>query len=214
MTDWKSIWTVVSVLAAGLEEDVDASTLQRWAETGLFQASPFGGDDRYIRQGVKQVGFWLEDFKKDPGQLDRLRQDYLQLFIGTPRPFAPMWASVYLDEERLLFQQKTAEAGKWYRKYGLAIRRDKGMPEDYLVYELFFILALLEAYQSAVKAGEPEKAQEHLHSLRVFVSEQMMPWIPLWREDVMLYGRTEYYRGLCNVVYGIVCRLSKLEVDS
>lgn len=213
MTECKHIWTFFSVLTAAFEEEISFSTLTRWAETGIFEASPFGQTDRYICQGVKQMKFWLEDLQRDSGQLERLRQDYLQLFIGTPKPLAPFWGSVYMDEDKLMFQQKTAEVGRWYRKYGLAVRQDKGMPEDYLVYELCFVLALLEAYQSAVKVGEGKKAEEHIRNIRDFVNEQMMPWIPLWREELMLYGRTEYYRGLCNMVYGSVRCLSQLEVE-
>lgn len=81
MTECKHIWTFFSVLTAAFEEEISFSTLTRWAETGIFEASPFGQTDRYICQGVKQMKFWLEDLQRDPGQLERLRQDYLQLFI-------------------------------------------------------------------------------------------------------------------------------------
>lgn len=213
MTEWKHIWTFFSVLTAAFEEEIDFSTLTRWAEKRIFEASPFGENDRYICQGVKQMKMWLEDFQKNQGELERLRQDYLQLFIGAPKPLAPFWGSFYLDEERLMFQKTTAEAGRWYRKYGLAVQRGKGQPDDYLVYELCFILAMLEEYQSAVKIGDEKKAAEHIQNIRTFVNEQMMTWIPLWREEVMLYGRTEYYRGLCNMVYGSLRCLSRLEVE-
>ena len=130
MTEWKHAWMFFSVAAAALDDELEPSTLTRWAETGLFTGCPFGAEDRYIRQGVRQVQLWLEDLQEDPRMEERREQDYLQLFIGTPTPLAPFWGSVYMEEEKLLFHAATAQAGKWYRRYGLGIRREKGLPED------------------------------------------------------------------------------------
>lgn len=213
MTDFKNMWAFFSVLSSAFEEHIEAATFSRWLETGIFEGSPFGEDDRYIAQGVRQVRLWLEDFNRDPGLQERLSRDYLQLFVGVPKPLAPFWGSFYTQEEKLLFHEKTAETGRWYRKYGLGVRQEKGMPDDYLVYELLFITVMLEAYQREAKAGNREKAAVHRKDAVRFAKEQMMTWIPQWRDDVMLYGRTEYYRGLSNMVFGSVRRLSEMEVE-
>lgn len=209
---WKQAWMFFSVAAAALDDKLELSTLTRWAETGLFTSCPFCGEDRYIRQGVRQMRLWLEDFQEDPRIEERREQDYLQLFIGAPKPLAPFWGSVYMEEDQLLFHDTTAQAGKWYRKYGLGVSREKGMPEDSCLYELLFTTALLEGWQADIKEGREEEARARLQDLKAFISGQMLPWIPLWREDVMLYGRTEYYRGLSNMIYGGVCRLAEMEV--
>lgn len=212
MTEWKHAWMFFSVAAAALDDELEPSTLTRWAETGLFTGCPFGAEDRYIRQGVRQVQLWLEDLQEDPRMEERREQDYLQLFIGTPTPLAPFWGSVYMEEEKLLFHAATAQAGKWYRRYGLGIRREKGLPEDSCLYELLFITALLEGWQTDMREGKRGEAKKRLEDLKDFVAGQMLPWIPSWREDVMLYGRTEYYRGLSNMIYGGIRRLAEMEV--
>ena len=212
MMGWKHAWMFFSVAAAALDDELTLSTLTRWAETGLFTDCPFGAEDRYIRQGVRQMAMWLEALREDPRMEEKRRQDYLQLFIGTPTPLAPIWGSFYMEEEKLLFHDTTAKAGKWYRKYGLGVRREKGLPEDHCLYELLFITALLEGWQTGLKEGKEEEAKKRLEDLKAFVTGQMLPWIGSWREEVMLYGRTEYYRGLSNMVYGGVRRLAEMEV--
>lgn len=210
---YKDIWIFVSVLAAALEESIDETVLHKWREWRMFSYTPFGNNDRYICQGIRQIQFWLEDLNQTPGLMERLHQDYLQMFIGTPKPLAPMWSSCYLEEGGLLFQKKAAEAGDWYRRYHLAVLPQKGMPDDYLIYELYFITVILEAYRNEMKKGNLKQANEHIQDVKKFVLEQMMTWIPQWREDVMLYSRTEYYRGLSNMIYGMVCILANLEVE-
>lgn len=210
--EYKNIWFFFSVVSVALEDNIDVSILNRWRDIKLFSGCPFGKEDRYICQGVKQIRLWLDDMKEDPKQMERLRQDYLQLFVGTPTPYAPLFGSFYIGDEKLVFQEKTAQVGEWYRKYGLTPRQEKGMPDDYLLYELLFVTALMEEYQKDIKRGHQKEAKQYLKVIQQFAREQMLDWISSWREDVMLYSRTEYYRGLSNMIYGGIRCLVELEV--
>lgn len=211
MSDYKLIWSYFSVLAKAFEERIDQSTLEGWREDGLFQGCPFECNNQYIIQGINQVKLWLDDMKKDNDFLSRLRQDYLQLFIGVPKPRAPLWGSYYLNDEKIIFHEKTGEVSEWYHRYGLMVPPEKGFPDDYIVYELSFITEMLEKQQSMVKSNRDEAAKEYSINIKKFVSEQMRSWIMQWREEVMLYSRTEYYRGLSNMVWGGIQFLENLE---
>lgn len=209
MDDLKKIWAFFSVLAAAFEENVDASVYSRWLEKGILNGSPFAGENRYVKQGVCQVKMWLEDFARDPEILERKKQDYLQLFIGVPAPLAPFWASCY-REDKLLCQKTTADVSAWYKKFGLGLRTGREMPEDSIIYELFFLIALMEECQKAYKRGDKEKQRQYIQDMHSFIEEEMSDWISQWREDVMLYSRTEYYRGICNMAYGGISCLQEM----
>ena len=52
---------------------------------------------------------------------------------------APLWESVYLGKEHLLFEEVTLAVRECYHHYGLSFIREGNEPDDHIVIELEFL---------------------------------------------------------------------------
>lgn len=73
---------------------------------------------------------------------------------------APPWGSVYMSEERLVFQKETLEVRNWYREFGLAAENLYREPDDHIALELGFLAHLAKLEYEALKAKDVIRYQE------------------------------------------------------
>ncbi len=86
-------------------------------------------------------------------ELQKLEYEFNRLFVGPNAPFAPPYASVYLENEPRLMGACTLEVRRLYQALGLAT--PESLPDDFLPFELeaWIILAdLAEGDRDARRA--------------------------------------------------------------
>lgn len=99
-----------------------------------------------------------------------------RLFVGPAAPFAPPYASVWLDPERRLMGDVTGRVAAVYDTIGLRSPLAGSVPDDHLALELDAALALA-AMAGAAPAPLPSQAPVALLR-RWFVEEHLAQWLP------------------------------------
>ncbi|MCJ7836643.1 molecular chaperone TorD family protein [Cuneatibacter sp. NSJ-177] len=190
--DQKLTASYLRVLAHGVKQEISPAVLGRWMETDLFREIPYGEDVLETCNGREQMASFRAAYRSGQVTGEDLDGDYLKLFIGAGHPLAPPWGSYYLNEKHLLFQDETAAVREIMQRYGFAGEK-KGVPEDFLSYELEFLAERLESGEKAAEAG------------RDFLQQWVLSWVPGWNQLVQIYGDTDFYPALANLITG-ACR--------
>lgn len=137
----------------------------------------------------------LNDFSKFQQSLnvalDNLAVDYAQLFIGPDILQAPPWASMYMEQEQIIFGDESADVQKFYEKYHMRQKNKGQEPSDHLALELRFIGTILAHLD---QADDQETQQHILHDLQLFLHNHFLPWAPKCLEAVQQHARTDFYR--------------------
>lgn len=179
-------------------------------------------------RGMEDVGCYFDghDPVESQNDFDELHADYTRLFVGPRAPMAPLWASYYLEPEKLLFQQTTLDVRNLYRTYGLVF--DGGLNEeadDHLGLELDFLFRLnarmarmaREGGLESADDGMPERAgcdarrkefEDMREVQRRFVGSHMRSFAPAFEKAVAEHSSTGYYQGFARILVGF------LEIDA
>lgn len=116
----------------------------------------------------------------DDEPLADLEAGFTDLFInrlgGVP---APPYGSVYLEQAGNLMGASTLKVLDAYRREGLSLE-GSGEPPDYLATELEFLYYLVGQEEEALQGRQVETAREFSLKQRAFVSELLMPWLPIF----------------------------------
>jgi len=182
---------------------------QEWvrtcAEDDLFDAAPFGMDDPAVIDGLKLLSSWCatagEDVSQSTGDIQR---DWLRLFIGAGVPEAPVWEAYYTEPNATTFGRSTLEVRKAYRAWGLEFERKGHEPDDSLGLMLAFCSHLMGCEIAAVESGDQEAAEKAVSALEAFMVKHMLPWASAWRYLMGAHAKTDYYRGVGELVFGLM----------
>lgn len=90
-----------------------------------------------------------------------------------------------------------------YRAWGLEFERKAHEPEDALGLMLAFCSFLMEREIEALEEGDEAAAAKAASSLEAFMAEHMLPWASAWRFLVQNHAKTDYYRGVGELVFGL-----------
>ncbi|MFZ6016594.1 MAG: TorD/DmsD family molecular chaperone [Nitrospirota bacterium] len=136
----------------------------------------------------------VEEIQKEKYSLQTLQIEYTRLFInGTPSVLAPPYASAY-SEERWLYGPPVIRALHTYQKAGLALTPKSHEMPDYLLVELEFMIRLCQNEMKVGKSyGETYDICKEQH---YFLTEQLTPWVFIWRKYVETYDRVGFYTKL------------------
>lgn len=133
-----------------------------------------------------------------------IRREWLRLFVGLGTPEAPVWEAVYTEPEATMRGRSTLAVRAAYRAWGLEFERKAHEPEDALGLMLAFCSFLMEReIKGARKKGDEATAAKAASSLEAFMAEHMLPWASAWRFLVQNHAKTDYYRGVGELVFGL-----------
>lgn len=107
------------------------------------------------------------------GGIDRLSQEFTRLFLGPAAPVAPLWESVYADNDHLLFTQTTLDVRETYRTAGYVASAYPKEADDHLAIELDFLAALTGRCAQAVRANDTALARAYLVYQRAFLEHHV-----------------------------------------
>ena len=180
----------------------------------LFAQWPLPPDDEFTNAGQNILQAFSANWQA--GKLNDLKKDYQQLFIGPARLPAPPWESVYLSDDRLVFEKQTTAVRQFYARYGLQAANLYKEPDDHFGLEMAFMAHLCTLGLEAIRQGEVETAQTHLNAQRDFLEEHLLLWAPDFLNRVITHAQTDYYRGVAYLALGCLAQAAHrqdLEVD-
>ncbi|MEH7245888.1 molecular chaperone TorD family protein [Neobacillus niacini] len=133
----------------------------------------------------------------DDENLKLLQEEYKRLFVGPNALPAPLWESVYLGREHLLFEEVTLEVRDCYRQYGLSFIREGNEPEDHLVIELEFLSILI---QKTIESDDVETKKKLLEDQHSFLTDHLLKWCPTFCDLLSKSTSFELYQGAAQLL--------------
>ena len=134
---------------------------------------------------LEKVPAFLGEIRKDmedPAFLDRVKSEYMHLFVGPEKLVAPPWESVYQGEDAMLFQEVTLEVRKAYRAFGMQAEAYRRVPDDSLALELAFMSTLAGRARDAFCGGDDAGVRTNLNGSVEFLKKHLLRWIPKFLE--------------------------------
>ena len=206
--EWKDLLTGESLLLAVLGKLLYSAPNRDWLEelihSGIFAEAPFGGSQPLVQRGFEMMQAWCEQNRQnltDDHYAD-LQEDYLRLFIGLDKVLAPVWESVYFNEEHLVFQEQTYQVRVWYRRFGAEIENFRKEPDDHIGLELIFVAFLAQRALENLQRKDEQAFEEDLRAQRNFLDEHLLRFAPNWFDLVEQHAATDFYRALGHLIWG------------
>ena len=129
-----------------------------------------------------------------------LKLEYRRLFIGPNFLPAPLWESVAMSREQLMFDGETFRVREAYAKFGLSFARLNNEPEDHIATELEFISYLIE--KILVLDPQQDKAEilKLLEAQITFLKDHLLRWAPRSCEMLLTATSSKLYQGLAQLI--------------
>ena len=206
--DWIEALTGESLLLDLLGKILYTAPDREWIEAllqgDLFSEVPFGDEQPLVQQGSQMMQAWCQKNQVPLSDqiLANLQEDYLRLFIGLEKVLAPVWESVYFNEEHLVFQEQTLQVRRWYQRYGVEIERLHQEPDDHIALELMFVAHLAQYSLESLERGDEDEFEASLAAQRQFLSEHLLRFAPAWYRLVETHAATDFYRAVGRLIWG------------
>lgn len=126
-------------------------------------------------------------------ELESLKIDYTQLFVGPFKLLAPPYGSFYLEDSRIM-GDSTIDVRNWYKKEGLDIVI-KDAP-DHIAMELEFMYYLIGKQSQETNEGNLQNVQLCQQKQKIFLSVHLTRWLPGFAEKVQKNAQAEFYKKL------------------
>lgn len=163
----------------------DLPLLEQLAVTDLAAIWPFAHNAASL-EAFGKLSSCLR--KQSPGCLEAdLRDEHMRLFTGLGMPKAPIWGSVYLDEENLLMGESTTALENYLRASGLVAQLEHREPLDHIGY----ILSALAVFLERVNPENPDWGE-----IRILLGEHLLPWSGRFLELQNQYANTPFYQSI------------------
>lgn len=144
--------------------------------------SLFEGEENTAALMLKEALLPLRQM--DRSILDRIRQEYTDLFIGPRELIAPPWESVYLTRERALFQASTLAVRQWYQQHGFLPAGYPRHPDDHISLMMHFLALLSGEALACFREDRFDAYQNNLESQKLFIENHLMNWLPRYAKDM------------------------------
>jgi len=214
LDDWKEFligeMLLLSFLSRAFQSYPDEKWLQSLAADNVFSDKPLGDTHPDVDLGLLMLQDWCDGNKNGISneQFDRLKEDYIRMFIGLDEILAPPWESVYLNKNRMVFQNQTIQVRNWYRRFGLETKKLHKEPDDHIGLEMSFLSYLSGAALQSLEENQQNKFEQYLDDQKQFLSEHFLNWGPYWCSLVKENAQTDFYRGLAVLTDGILKTLA------
>lgn len=185
-----------------LYSELDQTWLESLIAEEVFAEAPLGAEQAEIQRGLELLARWSVENQRGLSQaeFEQLKRDHTHLFVGLDRVLAPVWESVYFNQNRLVFQQQTIQVREWYARFGLELERLHQEPDDHIGLELSFVAHL--ASRALEVMDDMPLFAELLQAQRDFLTDHLLRWGPTWAKLVKQHAETDFYRGLAHLTHG------------
>ena len=142
---------------------------------------PFAELGNYIATGV---------------ELESLKIDYSQLFVGPFKLLAPPYGSFYLEDSKIM-GESTIDVRNWYEKEGLGVVIKEA--PDHIAMELEFMYYLIARQTQVANEGNLKDIQSYQQKQKSFLYIHLARWLPEFAENVQENAQTGFYKKLAQL---------------
>ena len=186
-------------------EEPGEERIRALVDQDVFEEVPYGEDDEAVMAGAALLRGWcMAHAEETPEEfaetLHELQVEWFNLLIGPATPKAPSWAGFYLSLKSELLSGVTLEIRRFYRAWGFEPDGISKEPDDNLGVLLGFIAELIY-----LELTESDRAEAVAEAQGEFLRKYILPWICAWRWSVAKYAKSDFFRGVGELVFGL-CR--------
>ncbi|MCL2398517.1 MAG: molecular chaperone TorD family protein [Defluviitaleaceae bacterium] len=109
--------------------------------------------------------------------LERIKSEYVYLMLGPNKLPAPPWESVYINKERVIFQQSTLKVRQAYLEYQLLPAEYPHVADDHIAIELDFMFRLGQLCQESFEKEDMQRLKKLLSDQKNFLGNHLLVWI-------------------------------------
>jgi len=127
-----------------------------------------------------------------------LNSDFNRLFAQNSLSLAPPHKSFYEKDD---YQKKNGNSegvSGFYDSYGWQSHIRDTYTDDHLGTGLLFLNRLIEYY---MQLDDDACKREMRSEISRFINKHILSWVPQWQEDVMVQARTQFYKGIAELIY-------------
>ncbi len=215
-TDWGTFLVyekiVVGLLGKLWFEYPEHLFVENLAIERVFEEMPFAGEHPDVQVGLSLLQQWTERNQAglSESEFDAIRSDYTRLFIGPGKVLAPPWESVYFNDTRTIFDERTLQVRDTYRRFGLEPVRVHQEPDDHVGLEMAFLAHLAGEALKGLEAGDEAELERLLAAQKEFASQHLFGWFGSWYKLVEEKARSDFYRGLALLSKGVLQEVSEI----
>ena len=151
--------------------------------------------EQVCREAGKYVNRMHADIARRDGP-EYLKVDYARLLVGPFNLLAPPYGSVYLEDERLVMGNSTADVQKRYKEAGLDVSTGFKDAPDHIAAELEFMHFLIFKEMEATNQGDVNSITTCLLNQQSFLEDHLGAWVPEFAGNVVDNAKTSFYQNL------------------
>jgi putative dimethyl sulfoxide reductase chaperone len=187
-------------------EEPSREYVKHFIQQNMIDLFPFQEESEGISDGVKKIKAYLSKF--NPGIIEKhfedLHWDYTKMFIGPFEIQASPWESVYVRQDKLLFQKTTMDVRKLYHKYGYHTGTNNIEADDHIGLELDFMYHL---NQLSIQSGETktettiQEVNYLLMEQQQFIDNHLALYVPQLTTKMNEHAETEFFKGMAELLH-------------
>lgn len=144
-----------------------------------------------ISENAKELSIAIRSLLREKDALLKAKQEFNRLFVGPHSLPAPLWESVYLGREHLLFDEQTIQVRDCYHNYGLHFVRENNEPDDHIVVELEFLSYLT---QQIFESEEEASTKMLIEGQAYFLNQHLAKWAPTFCDKLYIATKLPLYQ--------------------
>ena len=149
-------------------------------------------------KSIGEIISWLHECSDLQTALRELEVEYTRLFITAyPRIPAPPYASIYLEDDRLVWGDSAVEALQMYKEAGLKMSDDFHDVPDHIAAELEFVSYLISSELKAKEEKDNERLLKVLSIQERFLTDHLLKWTSSFFNRVIESTRSHFYHEIC-----------------
>lgn len=128
--------------------------------------------------------------------LEPLKIDFSNLFIGPFKLMAPPYGSIYLEGKREVMGASTIDARKQYAAAGLDFSENIKEAPDHIALELEFMYYLIFKEIEAIAQANTESAVAYMEKQNAFLARHLGRWVAQFAGNIQQHAATGFYKHL------------------
>lgn len=183
-------------LGKSFYEEPNQTRLKEAFNINIFESFK-GQDDESQSEGVDLVLSSLKDIETmEEKDFKKIKEEYNRLFVGPGKLVAPPWGSVYLSEERIIFDEHTLSVRDFYKSWGISVNRKNKEPDDHIGFELEFMSIMCRKSIDAIRENDMDKLKDLLEAQKSFLQDHLLKWTDQFFQVIFKYSEENFFKGL------------------
>ncbi|MEZ9490306.1 molecular chaperone TorD [Vibrio breoganii] len=133
---------------------------------------------------------------REDAQLE-LAADFCDLFLTSDKYAALPYASIYLDDSKLLNGKPAQDMAQLMQEKGIEVDKNFNEPADHLALELDFLGNLIIRSNELEQESHLEQA---LAEQKALIEEHILSWIPQFSENCTQYDEFGFYSSVAELL--------------